>query len=412
MHLLSRGRLVGPLAVLPALLFTGCVATQSGSEVVELVRAERYTAAVELADRLEAENPDDESIRSLAHDARMAYILNEGRRDLLDGNLEDALAHFNEILARDPGNPVVGQWLLKTRDQLTDQWLTAGLELLSSEKMEEALEAYELALYYSPGNTSALSGAGRVLLLINYRQGMGESYYNEGVRAVHEHFNRTARHRFESTHKYIPDHERAELRKSQVKKSLAEQRLFVARGFEDQALWAAAFNEYRLVLLLEPENADALDGRARMAVETKAARLLGEADMLLRQDRMDEALVKLAEGAEITVEQKVEFHRMRNLVEVYHWEALYQSGLNLETDFRFEEAVEAYGRLLDEAEFYEDAADRKRTLEDFIEQADALYAKMLASSDDAERRNLLRQIELFWPEYKDVQERLAELGGN
>ena len=148
-----------------------------------------------------------------------------------------------------------------------------------------------------------------------------------------------------------------------------------------------------------------------MELETRADKLLSEADMLLRQGRIDEALVKLDEGREITEGQAVEFTRMFNMVEAYNWEALYQEGLNFEHDFRFEQAVESYGRLLDQAEFHEDAADRKRTLEDFIVRADELYGKMLAAGDDAQKLQILRQIELFWPEYKDVPKKLAELGG-
>ena len=39
-----------------------------------------------------------------------------------------------------------------------------------------------------------------------------------------------------------------------------------------------------------------------------------------------------------------------------------------------------------------------------------LYEQVLASDDPSEQRDLLRQIEVFWREYKDIQARLAQLG--
>ena len=41
--------------------------------------------------------------------------------------------------------------------------------------------------------------------------------------------------------------------------------------------------------------------------------------------------------------------------------------------------------------------------------AAALYEQMEATEDAGEKVQLLRQIELFWPEYRDIQERLAAL---
>ena len=101
-----------------------------------------------------------------------------------------------------------------------------------------------------------------------------------------------------------------------------------------------------------------------MEREVKAQRLLSEADMLVRQERFDQALEKLEQGAELTLLQGDRFSLLVNQIEVAHWEALYQEGLDQEQDFRYEQAVATYGRLLEAAEFYEDAASRKRTLED------------------------------------------------
>ena len=51
------------------------------------------------------------------------------------------------------------------------------------------------------------------------------------------------------------------------------------------------------------------------------------------------------------------------------------------------------------------------TLSEYLGDASELYAEAKAAGTDQERRDLLRQIEVFWPEYLDIQEQLAALRG-
>lgn len=399
-----------PSAALAILLAGACAADPPTNEVVQLIREERYAEAVRLASERAEEHPDDPAAADLHRDATVALILEQGREAVFERRLEDALDLFNQALALDPSNPAVQAWIGKTRDELTRVWLDAGLELILGERFEEALEAYEIALYYTPGVQEALLGASRVLFLMNYREGMGEDYYNQGVRAVYQHLLTQARGKFSYVGKYLPGNERAEGRRAEVESALAKERNIVARGFEEQGFYGAAFNEYRLILLLEPDNAEAQAGFERMDREVKAQRLLSEADKLVRQDRLDEALARLEQGRELTQLQSDRFSLLVNQIEVAHWEALYRAALDQEQDFRYEEAIVTYGQLLDEAEFYEDAASRKKTLEEYVERATALYAELEGAATPEEEERILREIFLVWPEYRDVRARLAVFG--
>jgi hypothetical protein len=87
----------------------------------------------------------------------------------------------------------------------------------------------------------------------------------------------------------------------------------------------------------------------------------------------------------------------------------YQKALDLEHDFRYEAAIAKFRELLEGRDYYEDAISRLRTLEDYVSDAAALYGRVQESDDPAEQLQLLRQIEVFWPEYRDIRERLRAL---
>ncbi|MEM7307378.1 MAG: hypothetical protein AAF682_11940 [Planctomycetota bacterium] len=403
----QRLRLVLPLAV--ALGLGACASSQKVDEVVQLIQDERYAEAVSVAAERAADDPEDERAARLHREASIAFILNQGRRAVFDREFEDALTHFNQALEIDPDNETTHVWIRKTLDQLTETWLRAGLEFIVRDELPKAEEAYELALYYSPGHPEAVLGIGRVQLLMNYRRGLGESYYSEGVRAVYKHLYVTARSRFGYTEKYIPGDERAALRKEKVESALAEERMFVAQGFEQEGLYGAAMGEYKLVLTLEPENEQAKAGFERMRAEEEASRALTAADLLIRQGRLEEAMLKLQEGRELTELQADDFTWLVNQVESTQWAALFEEALALEQDYRYEEAVEVYNQLA-EASDSSDAMNRRDTLLDYIDQASKLYASLDAAAPD-EQLGILREIEILWPEYRDIQFRIAELAG-
>jgi hypothetical protein len=117
----------------------------------------------------------------------------------------------------------------------------------------------------------------------------------------------------------------------------------------------------------------------------------------------------LAEGSELSERQRPAFERSLEAVRVARLRALYDEARALERDFQFELAVARYGELIEQAGFFEDAITRRDTLQGFIALAADLYARALVAPSAEEALPLLRQIEVFWPEYRDVRERV--LGG-
>jgi tetratricopeptide (TPR) repeat protein len=407
MQLRPRRPLLLPLA---ALLAAGCGSTGSGDDVVHLVRAERFEEALKLASERAERDPDDPQAQALERDAAVALLIERGRNAVFERRYEDALDELNRALAIAPDNRAVQRWIMKARAELTDVWLDRGLSFLQAEEFERSIQAYELAEYYTPRHPEALFGATRVLFLINYRQGLGEDYYNQGVRAVHEHYLSQARHKFMAADKYITaDAPEAGDRRERVESALAEERLFLAKGLERDGNFGAALIEYRVILKLESDNAEAQSGLERMSHEVEAERMLNVADKLIRQGRFEEAREEIDAAGGLTTLQADRVSRMLADIEVERWAQLYHRALNEERDFRYETAIGTYTELLAAAEEYSDAAQRVRTLKDYVERAGSLYGRLESAATPAEELDLLRQIELFWPEYRDVQERIAEL---
>ena len=65
-------------------------------------------------------------------------------------------------------------------------------------------------------------------------------------------------------------------------------------------------------------------------------------------------------------------------------------------------------QLLELASYYKDARTRLELLTEFVDKADALYARAMAAETVEDALPLLREIVVFWPDYKDAAERIDD----
>ena len=112
----------------------------------------------------------------------------------------------------------------------------------------------------------------------------------------------------------------------------------------------------------------------------------------------------------VAPEHRLEKGKREELVQARLSE-VYQEALDLEHDQLYVEAVAAYGRILEEVEYFKDTRARQSTLQGYIEMAAAYYQQSREATDPEKRMECLRAIQGFWPDYMDVRERLAELEG-
>jgi tetratricopeptide (TPR) repeat protein len=393
-----------------ALLLGACATAEKRAKTVEWhLKHMQYEQAVELAAREASARPNDAKAQDLHRRASVALLLERGRRLTLDDQDVEALRVFQQAQELAPASAEVASWIDKTRRKLSDRWLQVGLELHSGGEIEAAVAAYEQCLALAPADSVALAALNSAMKTVEYRGQQFQRYFQEGVVAMSDYWLERARSRFEYAAKYKPEEERTAMRSQQVRLMLARQRLRVAEGLEEAGLFGAARGEYRMALDLAPDDAEAQAALERCSREVEAQRLLEMADYEMLRRNYDRAGEYLTRGEELTQKQKERFEGARASIQESRHEDLYQIALALEKDQRYPEAVEKYQELLDIAQYYKDVFTRRDTLQAYVELAASLHAKAKAATTDAERIDLLQQIEVFWPDYSDVKSQLETL---
>ncbi len=94
------------------------------------------------------------------------------------------------------------------------------------------------------------------------------------------------------------------------------------------------------------------------------------------------------------------------------WIEMYGRAKEHERAHRYLTAIDVYTELLDGRGSYRDAALRRSTLVALHRLAEQLYARGVAAASEEEAQNNFEQIEVFWPEFRDIADRLAELREN
>ena len=381
-----------------------------GPSVPELVSKGEYEKAVVVASKLHEAFPDSAQIEAEYKGASVAMLLELARRATFRDEDDEALYHLSKAAEIEPENETVELWQHKTNQKLSNLWLDRALAEAGKANLQGAMEAFERAFYYDPESIAAVQGIGRVFLLMNYREGRGQAYYREGVRSLRSYWLNEARAKFSfASKKYTPGDKNAVERSKAVENLLAEERIAQAETFEEDGYYFAAGNEYRLALLLDPENEAAELGRSRMENEMGAVEKLEHAEWLRLRGRFDEAREALSEGVELTDSQTSLFEVGVIDIEEEEFQLSYDEARRLEADYQYPEAVEAYEMLLKKSGYYQDAITRRSVLLDTIAKSEDLYARAMEAQELSERLGYLRQVQLVWPEYRDVDKLVKAL---
>jgi len=408
MHALRSRTLLLPVAAL--LLGAGCRSTPDDKDPTWLIRHGQFDRAVRVAREDAEAQPGDARLQRVLRDAELARMLDRGRQAVFAGETESALELFERAFDLDPESTVAANWILKTRYQLADEWLDRAHDLANGTgSLADAQDAYERVLRYVPDHPEAQLGLGRVLQLMNYREGLSLSYYNEGLRDFRELFLLPSQRNFSISKDYDPEYEAPAERLERVREQIAEERLDQAKELEEQGFYFAARNEYRLVLLIRPDMEEAQEGFDRMDFETRATGKFAKADMDIRRGDLDLGKENLADASRLTLVQGEQVEAMQEEIEEARLRKLYDRAVGLERDYRYYDSLAAYDELLSQAEFYEDAIARRNTVQWLIDSAEEAYARAVEAPTDDEAYALLQQVLITWPEYKDVEARMGAI---
>lgn len=399
-----------PILVLVLLVACQGTASRRDRSVEYLVAHGRFEEALARAHAAWEEDPGAPGAEQDYQLASVAYLLQRGREATFEGEDVAALEYFQRALEIDPDAVQAREWLVKTRRKLSWRWFLRARRAHASARLLDAAHAYQTAIEYDRDNLDAVAGLHGVGLQLDYREGLSQDYYNEGLRALRDQNLHVAGSRFDYAGKYRLKDDRPARRRQEVDRALSEHFTTRALELETEGYFAAAKNEFRSALRYDEENRAALEGLERMRVESEAHELLKSGDMWIHRGELDKAVVVLEEGKEKSRVQDERFDELIARIDEVRAEELYQRGLNYEHDFRYARSAEVYRRLLEERGYYQDARARLDRLEQVIAEVQALYAGLEEIEDPAVLEERLQRIDVLWPEYQDVQERLDALG--
>ncbi|HIF39930.1 MAG TPA: hypothetical protein EYQ74_02370 [Planctomycetes bacterium] len=423
-----------PLPSLLILAWPGLLACQSMTpednetdEVHLLVASGEYTAAVEAAQVRVSAEPNSARARNEHRLASVAMLLDWGRQLSFLGYDEEALEAFRQArsLALSPefeadtsaGGSGLGhipdqpqQWIDKTSAKIASGWMRKGESLLADGDLAQASEAFAQAAEYDPsllGLEAAVESIGRRL---EFHTELAEEYYNEGISQLRNGDLEIAGSRFSYSDKYSHGGGRAKQRLIEVKGELARRHVALAETLESTGFFSAARVEYLTAADRDPGCAEAIEGLERMNGEAQAFETLKRGEMWVLRKDWERAKEVLLAGRDQTQMQKGAFDQALTQLEDARSAEDYELALNLEHDFRFDQAIAQYAEILEGRDFFLDARARLDTLREKVERVEAFYKAQGAEQDMQERRRLLREIESIWPDYKDIQDLLGSSG--
>jgi general secretion pathway protein D len=86
----------------------------------------------------------------------------DGRTMVESGNVEEGLAQIEEAARNDPGNVEIRNYLARQRATAVQRYLAAGDNARSAGQLDQAEQAYQLALRFDPANANAKAGLEQV----------------------------------------------------------------------------------------------------------------------------------------------------------------------------------------------------------------------------------------------------------
>jgi tetratricopeptide (TPR) repeat protein len=358
-------------------------------------------------------NPDDAELQRQLAELRIAHYLQSGQRKVLADDDWAAVEDFERVLLADPNSSAAKQWKEKALKKLADRAAEAGDDARARGKLEEALEHYHQAETYVPGLAAAVRGAGLVRDVFSARRAKGQANYVKGMRAqAGGHFDQTQYH-MQIAVDNDPSMAAAKERSEKARRQLAEDRLRRARSAEERAWYETALREYKAVAAEFPDLSPDLGTKvAALQIEVEAMRKLNEATLLVQRRDFARARPLLEQAYEASLAQRSAISAQLVALREADLEVRYTAALDLELDYRYEEAIKAY-RLLDESWPGQlDIRTRVSNLESALELAREAQAKGQKAEADGDLEGAIgayRDALAFVPKFGDLLARIAKL---
>ncbi|MCP5021865.1 MAG: hypothetical protein GY930_08800 [bacterium] len=395
-------------------LLAACVVTVDSSsdpiaKVNRLVRHGHYAQAVEEAVRLRKEDPVRVEYELLHQATSVAHLLDRGRTATLGDQDYLALSLFNEAAEIDPEEAIVRHWIDKTKLKLATTLTDEAIDMVGNDSFQEAWGSFTKALEFVPDFTPAYDGLAAMDQKMIYRQQLAAEYYDQGVASLIEKEYDIAASRFGYVRKYRDEDARLTRRVGQVDHARSVEHQKSAAILEGEGLFYAARSEYGRALREDSSNTVAREGLERAILESEVSGLVSKGESALMRGEFKKAHSALEEAAGLTSAQTEEVAAFIEKVELARIEFLYFAAGRLEADRRYPDALEAYGDLLVQAPGYSDVEARMTDLQERVDRTLAMYQSLSSEADEAKALRTLLDIDVLWPDYRDVPERISAL---
>ncbi len=405
----------------PALLALLALACASGPRVSDIsiqsiesltrngdyARAAR--ASVQLLDDLGPSSALRPRVIALQEEISIASGLETVRQMVFEGREVEALAIVEDLKAAHPGVEAIDAWMERVRTKIADGWFEMARAAVADERFDDARHAYAMSVEFDPTRAVVQDLLTELDRVEAWRAGVADEIYYSGVGHLVGGRLLEAAGDFGKVGKYREKPTRAKQRVSEVNVLLADARVASAAALVAEGHFSAAAKEYEEAARLNPNSEQIAADLERMRAEARANQMLIEGRSMILRGELERGAEEITAGLELTDLQKDAFQSELDGIGERRVRAAYDRALGLEHDFQFEQAVVAYEAILESRDFFRDCRARIDVLKDKITEAERLHAEAAQAEDGAAELALLRQIEVFWPDYRDIPGRIRAL---
>lgn len=371
-----------------------------------------YLALMALEDAGGAASGDPEVVEAW-REARLDYLVHESQRLIFLDREEDALELLAEAAETHPDNKVVAGLAVLARNKLAQRATALGDRAMAFGEPTDALKYYQEATAWVPDHKPALEGIERVRTTFAAMHQKAQEHFLEAIRRFPElRWVEVDWHASAALEK-DPSREDAKDLRTRAARQIAQRTLDRAKQAEEEGYYGAALMEYRSARKLDP-SIESIDERiAHMEKEVQAGGLLAQAMMHSANKRFDKARTMLEEAFALTILEKAVVNDALLQNRKREAEVAYQLARDLELQGRKADALIGY-EALDKAwpDGLLDVKARCASVRSEIAEAEKAWAAgeaAEAARDNKAALEAYQSVELFYPGYKDVRDRIQRL---
>jgi tetratricopeptide (TPR) repeat protein len=390
-----------------------CAATEDAR-----ARAERqlelgnYDVAYSILSAAADQTPDDSSLQRDLRRVRILHLLKKGQELVFRDHDAEALREFERVLLIDESNAVARAWIDKAKLKLADRATAAGDEARVRGRYDQALERYQEALGYWTGHEAATAGQQAIGQIYAVRRQKGLDNYMKGMRAQSERNFDQTRYHMEIALAHDPTLPRAQERLDLARRRIAEQAMREAQIAEEQGWFATALLQYQHAKAEQPNDAAIEAAIARTRSEVEVSEMLAEGSWLASRRQFAKARELLEKAYERSTRQREPISRQLIALREVGLDAHYAEAVDLELDYRYEDALAAFKAIDKEWPEQLDVRARINGLETSLaaaKEARERGQRAEAAGDTAAAVEAYRDALLHLPKFADLEQRIAAL---